>query len=307
MLSTDGAYFYETSTDRNGKFYLTTGETPDSIRFIVQAMAQKGKINDDFELTLNRPWSPYRIIPAVPSKMQEQNRFARYVEKAEQQYLYEHGPRLVQLNELTVTAPRQPTKRSSYYVTPDASLTEAQIERFRPASMKLLLLRLPGVYFQGDDAYIARGLNCKATFLVDDAPETTIDWLDVSDVAHVDLLTSPTALSHFFNGGCGVIAIFTKTGKPTNVKTQYLKTVMPLGFQKPVEFYAPKYDSSGNRSMPDLRTTIHWQPDLLTGENGEASFNFYTADTPSTYTVVVEGVSDDGKIVYMRDTIRVGE
>jgi uncharacterized protein YfaS (alpha-2-macroglobulin family) len=80
---------------------------------------------------------------------------------------------------------------------------------------------------------------------------------------------------------------------------------MPLGFQKPAEFYAPKYDKLAQTTKPDLRTTIHWQPSLTTDENGTASFSFYTADVPGTYTVVIEGVTDCGKIVYKRDKIEV--
>ena len=30
-------------------------------------------------------------------------------------------------------------------------------------------------------------------------------------------------------------------------------------------------------------------------EKGEAGLSFYTADRPSTYTVVIEGITDDGK------------
>jgi len=307
MFSTNGAYFDETSTDRNGRFYLTAGEAPDSIRFIVQAMTQSGKIDNNFELTVNKSGYPARHIPAVPSQLPEQSIFAKYVEKAEQQYIYEHGRRVVQLNEVTVNAKRQAPRRSSYYISPDASLTEEQINRLHPENLKILLMRLPGVYFKGDSAYIAHGINGKVTYLVDDVPETAIEWLDVSDVAHVDLLTSPTALTHFPNGGSGVIAIYTKTGNRTSIKRPYLKTIIPLGFQTPVEFYTPKYNLPEQNTMPDLRTTIHWQPSLTTDETGTASFSFYTADAPSTYSIVIEGVTDNGKIIYKRDKIVVGE
>ena len=87
--------------------------------------------------------------------------------------------------------------------------------------------------------------------------------------------------------------------------TLFTKRIMPLGFQKPAEFYAPKYDQPNQNIKPDLRTTIHWQPNLTTNEEGKASFKFYTADTPSTYTVVIEGVTDDGKVVYKRDKVVV--
>ena len=48
---------------------------------------------------------------------------------------------------------------------------------------------------------------------------------------------------------------------------------------------------------PDLRTTIHWQPVVQTDDAGVASFEFYTADDPASYTVKIEGLADDGNII----------
>jgi hypothetical protein len=77
-------------------------------------------------------------------------------------------------------------------------------------------------------------------------------------------------------------------------------TVFPLGFQDPVEFYSPQYDTPEGKKdpAPDLRKTICWKPDLKTDSTGTASFSFYSADKPGTYSVVIEGVSDKGDIIY---------
>ena len=74
---------------------------------------------------------------------------------------------------------------------------------------------------------------------------------------------------------------------------------MPLGYQQPVEFYAPKYDTPEKRNAPtpDLRTTIHWQPVVQADSSGVASFEFYTADDPASYSVIIEGLGNDGSII----------
>jgi hypothetical protein len=134
--------------------------------------------------------------------------------------------------------------------------------------------------------------------------ENDIDWIEVSDVAQLDLVKDPFAFGN--RAQCGVIAIYTKRGIPfPRRETPNIRYIRPLGFQKPVDFYAPKYDSPALNTKPDLRTTIHWEPSISTDEEGKASFSFYTADSPSTYSVVIEGVTDDGKIVYKRDRIVV--
>ena len=72
-----------------------------------------------------------------------------------------------------------------------------------------------------------------------------------------------------------------------------------MGYQQPVEFYAPKYDTPEKRNapVPDLRTTIYWQPVVHADEQGKASFEFYTADEQTSYTVIIEGLADDGSII----------
>ena len=70
-----------------------------------------------------------------------------------------------------------------------------------------------------------------------------------------------------------------------------------LSYAKNAEFYAPKYPTEESRKIinSDKRTTIHWEPNIRLNEKGEAGLSFYTADRPSTYTVVIEGITDDGK------------
>ena len=39
-----------------------------------------------------------------------------------------------------------------------------------------------------------------------------------------------------------------------------------------------------------------WEPNIRLNEKGEIGLSFYTADCPSTYTIVIEGITDDGKV-----------
>ena len=128
------------------------------------------------------------------------------------------------------------------------------------------------------------------------------------DIAQIDVIRSPASLSYDPMSFGGVIAITTKQGggkynakwHPTN-----LKTIMPLGFQKPAEFYVPRYDLIVDKESknPDLRTTIHWQPHLSI-QNGKGQIEFYTADGPVDYSVVIEGVGKDGRLLRVEEKIK---
>jgi hypothetical protein len=64
------------------------------------------------------------------------------------------------------------------------------------------------------------------------------------------------------------------------------------GYYEAQTFYQPNYSKpSGNT---DLRTTIHWQPNVITDANGEASVSFYNVDPKGKMRIIVEGLTDKG-------------
>ena len=103
-----------------------------------------------------------------------------------------------------------------------------------------------------------------------------------------------------FEGNSGV---YTRRRHFNNV------SLRPIGYQSPAEFYSPRYETPDAKqfSVPDYRTTIFWKPDIAVPKDGKAYFDFYTSDFPTTYSVVIEGISTDGKIVRQVEKIMVSE
>ena len=99
-----------------------------------------------------------------------------------------------------------------------------------------------------------------------------------------------------------VIAIYTYAGKGLHGVEKpkgLLKTSIPV-FSAPREFYAPKHENLSPQDWikPDLRSLIHWTPETWTDENGKAEITYYNTDKTTPVMVVVEAISEDGKIGY---------
>jgi len=102
----------------------------------------------------------------------------------------------------------------------------------------------------------------------------------------------------------GVIAIYTYGQKGfygANKPVGLMQATVPV-FSTPREFYAPKYDKlkPDDWNKPDLRALVDWEPIVKTDSLGEASASFYNADTPGKMMVIVEAISEDGKIGYKK-------
>jgi hypothetical protein len=94
------------------------------------------------------------------------------------------------------------------------------------------------------------------------------------------------------NGGKGILNAW---NRPKGIN----KFKIPV-FATPKEFYAPNHENlqPEESNKPDLRALLHWQAILATDSSGKATTSFYNADNVGDMTVVVEAISDDGKIGY---------
>lgn len=69
------------------------------------------------------------------------------------------------------------------------------------------------------------------------------------------------------------------------------------GLQLKREFYSPVYETGvqiSNR-VPDFRNLLYWSPDIKISASGMKTISFYTSDQENDYTVVIQGLSVEGK------------
>ena len=328
----------QTVTDTAGVFRLEL-HYPDSALLFVQARNQRG--SDRVELTINNEVFPALIhapvslslLPAVSEKENERPEvITGFLNKAEQRVRYTEDMMLVNLDEITVTAQRIDKRdelrlRIPINASSDLTVYREDIESKKQGASRItdLLINLPGIRVSNStnpDAVQIFILPQTKTFGEAEVPALIlIDGIEilttsvnallaVQDVESIDVFKSTGASMFGTRGMFGAINITTRKWNPNDNATDYRSnstTVAPLGFQKPVEFYAPKYDTpeAKNFRIPDFRTTIFWKPDQLISDYGIASFDFYTADFPSTYSILIEGISEEGTIIRHVETIEV--
>ncbi|RZA02985.1 MAG: hypothetical protein EOP47_04880 [Sphingobacteriaceae bacterium] len=70
----------------------------------------------------------------------------------------------------------------------------------------------------------------------------------------------------------------------------------PLAFTLPKQFYSPKYTVANKNTDvgTDMRSTIFWDPNIITDSLGRATVSFYSSDNAADYSVIVEGTDMSG-------------
>jgi hypothetical protein len=98
-----------------------------------------------------------------------------------------------------------------------------------------------------------------------------------------------------------VLAFYSKEDGAKNVITKKLKN----GYDKPREFYAPKYDiKEPMHNQPDRRVVLFWKPMLLI-KDGEISFDFWNSDEDTEVMIDVQGLSMSGEPFHLVKSYKI--
>lgn len=291
MAPTEGM-MEEITTDKEGRYELKGFEFPDSTTYIVMANSKKGKSNVVVEVDKEE----YPLIKKIhPNELYKHDEvgWPQYLEKVNECLAYEKGMRHIFLDEVVVAASYK-RYNTDYQMNADKVITEEMIKRSGADSFDMLIRSLAGF----------RVLNGNTLYVLDDTPldrsvaRQVMSMIRPEDIQQIDIIKGMKCIGYFTGKQDAIVAVTLKSGgvgaswNPVNVAY-----ILPLGYQKKMDFYVPKYNVA-NDMVDDwnLRTTIYWQPDVIF-KDGKAEVVFYTAGMSANYSIVVEGVMQGGHIL----------
>ncbi|MFA6084178.1 carboxypeptidase-like regulatory domain-containing protein [Mucilaginibacter sp.] len=95
------------------------------------------------------------------------------------------------------------------------------------------------------------------------------------------------------------IEITTRSGHgPALSTTPGVYLYKPLPLSLPKQFYKPRYNVTDIATPTENRSTVNWEPNIITNAAGHATIKFNAATKPSTYTIIAQGVDYNGNIGY---------
>lgn len=298
LYASTGDYFASTETDKNGRFSFPLPNTPDSTLFRVQLTPSLSYGNNS--ITFDTPSypgfnRPYKGTPG--SHIQTDTGYAWDIK----------------LPDVGVTARmRKPKPKPLSDFTRFANQTfDQEYLDSRPIfTWESIFSGIPGARITKGSGNVhvflgsAFAQNIPARIMLNDIllpASTSISDIEILDIAQIDIIKGTRTAIFGSDAPGGVISVITRSGGSIKreINGNIVKMIYPLGCQQPIDFYSPSYTSWDDYSIAkDLRKTLFWKPDLNINESGEITFDFYSADIPTTYTILIEGISDDGKLIY---------
>ena len=319
-----------TLADANGRFKFDNLLFADSAKFAVQARDLKN--TDHAIITLD---SIPKIKIATHQNLADINIIKANLQKAEDgggpAKLTDHI-----LKQVNIKGKKINVDNSSEEVAPQSSLKlpdEQSADQIitilnpedYPSMLHFLQGRLPGIHIEiGRDGYHhligvrpsdnlfhttsktdpLEGKNISVGIDGESLDAAALDralmgGLRPEDVAKILVVRTNQAMVSYLGGhnNAGFVLILTK---PKYKRKQYnpgIANISPKGYNKVRQFYSPRYERpDGENKQPDLRSTIYWNPYVNTDATGRATVDFYNANGPGKYTVVVEGINAAGEL-----------
>ncbi|GAB3416013.1 hypothetical protein [Niabella aquatica] len=106
-------------------------------------------------------------------------------------------------------------------------------------------------------------------------------------------------------GNSPAIAVYTKRGDDLNEEMESTGDIVDYdGYSIIKEFYSPDYSTPPDIDYRDNRLTLFWQPEVITDTaNASIPVHFYNNDRTKKFKVIAEGITKDGKLLMLEETV----
>ncbi|WP_233509674.1 carboxypeptidase regulatory-like domain-containing protein [Pedobacter chinensis] len=237
-----------------------------------------------------------------------------YLDNSKKQYAYLHT-----LKDVTIKGSVTPKVSHKDYpaLSGLSQMADHEItgDRLQGCALLINCLQgmLAGVTYQDNNFYVSRDYNAGKRIPMGifingmNVDVNQINTLNPNEIESIEVfLRDELGLVNRANNVNGVIVINQKKApKGTKISKAQLMdmlpktyeiTFSPQGYNKERQFYSPRYDVPASMNRNDLRTTIYWDPKIVTDATGASSFEFYNADGRGQYKVIIEGIDANGNL-----------
>lgn len=299
--------FLVEETDEEGNFSFEGFDFADSVELVIQGTTAKG--SRDVKVVMNEggfmpQWSEEAEFVAPDQLLATTEQFVNRSANQASVEQSQLGLKEMLLKEIVVQERREQIVEPFKLHGRADVVIDAKTLPVAPSGniLESLQGRIPGVqiYRSGmfDYRAVIRGSG-SPLYLIDGVPvdASAMSMVSQYDLDRIEVLKGPSAAIYGGRGGGGVIALYTKRGGPQYEEVEPSDNIIlhtAHGFHKVREFYSPKYTAEGKTDLPDYRTTLYWNPNVQTSEEGKATLSFYTADRNTTYRIVMNGLTASG-------------
>lgn len=326
----------EVLTDKNGNFSFGPYVLYDTSTFILQGRFKKGKKKKvakdisfedspyvDFFMPIRQtpqlPISPFKKSASMADALKKYETLSKEIATINRNYeMLSFDFDAVDISAKRIDQKKKQRKERAYLYNGQPShrmVLDDMPGANQETSVIDLLLRLRGVRIQNNKIYVVGGptsfnLETDPLFVLDGAPISKDAALSlvVREIEFIDILRGPDATIYGSRGGNGVILIYTRKTfdwEENIAPPPGLKRTELIGYHLAKEFSAINTRTPNTAYQPDVRTTLHWNPNLYLPNNEIVEETFSTSDKKGQYLIIAQGIRKNGTPLFGSSVFKV--
>ncbi|GJM63502.1 hypothetical protein PEDI_40540 [Persicobacter diffluens] len=307
--------FTMTETDENGDFVFENLNVQDTSQLVLQGRKRRGSSH----VVVSVDTVPH-YSSLYPAKMEMASEgIAAYISRRDEIFkfdtLYNVGFDVKMLEEFVVSDTRLEDEEmsdlnSTWFTNYDKTLEAEAITQY-PSIENMLQQMLPASRQAINEESGTTDLIYRNQALAFTLDGMLVSYDDILMLSPIDVkqvfFASDASVSG--SGGMGIVAFHTisGTGGTSGETSLGLNILTNIGYHSPREFPKMNYsEKQPEHIKPDHRTTVHWQPWVITDQAGKAKFEFYTSDDRKTeYEIRLQGVTAGGLLINATKRIQI--
>lgn len=299
----------------SSRFTINGLDFPDGTSFLLEGMRRTGSTRM-VQLDIDPQTFPTLTTPDIQrsltmsdeaSSATASNVPAGFAKQAQEQVMYGATDYSIDLPEVVKEKKRKPRTDNRMKIEPFKAHYDDQPFLNNCSTMEVLLNTLGLKVTRNDDGmpaiqtWTTGGLG--PIIYIDDVQSNAEELLilEPSSLHSIEYFqhNDPRLLVYRWDGPTrGVLLVRVKPGSTgKNGPPLSMAAIQQQGWAPEATFYSPQYTDTRQKTRPDHRITLYWEPKLRTDHNGHATIRFYASDLSTRYLVTLEGVSDNGTIV----------
>ena len=131
-----------------------------------------------------------------------------------------------------------------------------------------------------------------------------LELIPISQVAYVKYTPGIVINSTNYTSN-GTMYVYTKKGdEPGAAEPDNMHIVKIKGYDVAKEFFNPDYSSKESRAVPDYRSTLYWNPYIITDKNNrKIKIEYYNNDISKKLLLRIEGFNTEGTLIHLEKII----
>jgi hypothetical protein len=306
----DKTFLIDTVTDAQGKFKFSNLHFGDSTKIVLQARYGNDRKNVNIEVDQVPPQWVTKNKNLANVEINVNKSLIKYLKNSMSQFDSLRHKSNILLDVVNIVEKKQVIKNSANLNgagNADAVITADKLTHCLDLSQCLQQM-VTGLVMEDGVPYLTRNMYSSVMLathmlIVVDGIDVDTDFLSTispSEVESIEVLKSAGYIGMYGSKASGGVLIITLKRGEDIIKDTYAPGIIkfkPKGYHRVREFYSPDYnDPKIDKTSPDLRTTIYWNPNVVTDSSGKAALEFFNADGTGNYKVIVEGINEAGNI-----------